>query len=141
MKPTMGIVLEANLDGLNTQFHGYLREQFLKNGAKDVSFLPLLRGKKGLGVMLRVIAPEMEADRLSDRILREAETWEVYIYRVEHKGTAASWKEMETPYGKVRVKESGGTKFHPEYEDCRSLALEKKIPIQEVHREALRNIE
>lgn len=134
------MVLEANLDGLNPKFHDYLREQLLENGARDVSFLPLLRGKNGLGVLLRVIAPEKEAERLSDRILREAETWEVFIYRVEHKGTAASWKEVETPYGKVRVKESRGTKFHPEYEDCRGQALEKKLPIQEVYREALRNL-
>jgi uncharacterized protein (DUF111 family) len=82
----------------------------------------------------------MEADRLSDRILREAEAWEVYIYRVQHRGTATRWLEVETFFGRIRVKESRDAKFHPEYEDCRKLALEKNVPIQEVYREVLRNL-
>ena len=140
MKPAGGIVLETNLDGMNPQFHEYLREQLLENGARDVSFLPLLSGKNRPGTLLRVIVPEKDADQIADWILRESTAWEVYIHRVEHRGTAARWVEVETSYGNVRIKESGGAKFHPEYEDCRRLALEKKVPIQEVYREALRNL-
>jgi hypothetical protein len=140
LKPAGGIVLEASLDSTSPQFHEYLRERFLENGARDVSFIPLLNGKNRMGMLLRVIVQEKDADRLADWTLRESAAWEVYIHRVEHRGTAARWLEVETAYGKVRIKESGGAKFHPEYENCRSLALEKKVPIQEVYREALRNL-
>lgn len=132
--------MEASLDSTSPQFHEYLRERFLENGARDVSFIPLLNGKNRMGMLLRVIVQEKDADRLADWTLRESAAWEVYIHRVEHRGTAARWLEVETAYGKVRIKESGGAKFHPEYENCRSLALEKKVPIQEVYREALRNL-
>lgn len=140
MKPGRGIVLEASLDGTGAQFHEYLRERLLENGARDVSFIPVLSGKNLMGTLLRAIVQEKDADPLANWILRESGAWEVYIHRVEHRGVAAKWQEVETPYGKVRVKESGGAKFHPEYEDCRRLALEKKVPIQEVHREALGNL-
>ena len=47
-------------------------------------------------------------------------------------------KEVETKYGKIRVKTSGDLRFQPEYEDCRRVAMEKAVPIQEVYQEALR---
>jgi uncharacterized protein (DUF111 family) len=140
LKPAGGIVLEASLGGLSPQFHEYLRERLLENGARDVSFIPLLGGKNRMGTLLRAIVQEKNADSLADWILRESTAWEVYIQRVEHRGTAARWIEIETAYGKVRIKESGGAKFHPEYENCRRLALDRKVPIQEVYREALRNL-
>jgi len=38
----------------------------------------------------------------------------------------------------VRVKVSGELRFQPEYEDCKRIALEKGVPIQEVYQEAMR---
>jgi pyridinium-3,5-bisthiocarboxylic acid mononucleotide nickel chelatase len=131
LKPAQGIVLEAALEGTNPQFHEYLSERLRENGARDVSFVPLLRNGNGMGTLLRVIAQKRNADRIADWIYRESSAWEIYIYEVEHRGMPSRWFEVETSYGKVRTKESGGDKFHPEYEDCRRLAMERKIPIQE----------
>jgi uncharacterized protein (DUF111 family) len=47
-------------------------------------------------------------------------------------------REVETRYGKVRVKVSGEIRFQPEYDDCRRIAGEKGIPIQEVYWEAMK---
>jgi uncharacterized protein (DUF111 family) len=38
----------------------------------------------------------------------------------------------------VRVKVSGDWHFQPEYEDCKRIALERGIPIQEVYKEVLK---
>jgi uncharacterized protein (DUF111 family) len=38
----------------------------------------------------------------------------------------------------VRVKVSGKLRFQPEYEDCKRIALEKGVPIQEVYQEAMK---
>ena len=35
---------------------------------------------------------------------------------------ARDWTEVETPYGKVRMKVSSEGSYAPEYEDCRKLA-------------------
>jgi uncharacterized protein (DUF111 family) len=40
--------------------------------------------------------------------------------------------EVETPYGKVRVKVSGHGSFAPEYDDCRAIAAATGTPFPEV---------
>jgi uncharacterized protein (TIGR00299 family) protein len=133
------VILEANFDDTNPQFHGYLLERLLEKGAGDVSFIPLYKEGNRLGTLLRAIVQEKDADGLADWVLRESTAWEVHLQIVEKKMAAARRLEVDTSYGRVRVKEWKGIKFHPEYEDCRRLALEKKVPIQVVYREVLRN--
>ena len=89
------------------------------------------------GTLLRVIAREHEADALSDVILSETTTLGVRSYRVDKKMFSAKVRQVETRHGKVRVKEAGGRRIQPEYEDCKRIAFEKKVPIREVYQEAL----
>ena len=41
------------------------------------------------------------------------------------------FEEVETGYGRVRMKISGNG-FAPEYEDCRALAAEKHVAVKDV---------
>jgi hypothetical protein len=75
---------------------------------------------------------------LTETILRETTTLGVRSYAVSRKKLAREVKEVETKYGKIRVKVSGELRFQPEYEDCRRVAMEKGIPIQEVYHEAMK---
>ena len=133
------VMLEANLDDTNPQFHGYLLERLLEEGAGDVSFIPLWKGGNHLGTLLRAVVQERDAERLADWILRESDSWEVRLQTVEKKMVAAKHVQVDTSYGRVRAKEWEGVKIHPEYEDCRRLALERQVPLQVVYREVLRN--
>jgi uncharacterized protein (DUF111 family) len=90
------------------------------------------------GTLLRVIAAEADAEKLTEVILRETTTLGVRAYAVTRKKLPRELKEIQTKYGMVRVKVSGGIRFQPEYEDCKRIALEKKVPIQEVYQEAMR---
>ena len=49
---------------------------------------------------------------------------------------ARTFTEVDTPYGKVRVKVSSEGDFAPEYEDCRKLALESGAPLKQIIAEA-----
>jgi hypothetical protein len=53
--------------------------------------------------------------------------------------------DVSTSYGSVRIKlsRSNGDILHatPEYDDCRKLAVEKQVPLQQVISEALRSYE
>lgn len=140
VKSGRAAILEATFDDTNPQFHGYLLERLLENGAGDVSFISLWRRGNRPGTLLRAVVQERDADRLADWILRESTAWEVHLQIVEKKMAIARRLEVDTSYGKVRVKEWEGIKFHPEYEDCKRLALEKNVPIQVVYRDALRNV-
>ena len=90
------------------------------------------------GTLLRVIVEEKDAEALSEVILRESTTLGVRIYPVRRKKLDREIREVETQYGRVRVKVSGDLRFQPEYEDCKRIALEKGVPIQEVYREAMK---
>ncbi|RPJ43092.1 MAG: DUF111 family protein, partial [Deltaproteobacteria bacterium] len=59
-------------------------------------------------------------------------------YLVTRKKLPREVKEVETKYGQIRVKVSGDIRFQPEYEDCRRVAIEKGVPIQEVYQEAMK---
>jgi uncharacterized protein (TIGR00299 family) protein len=135
------IILEANIDDMNPEFYDYLMERLFERGALDVSLNPLLMKKNRPGTLLRVIAQEHDTEALSDVILRESTTLGVRSYAAGRKKLPREVKEVETKYGWVRVKISGNLRFQPEYEDCKRIALEKGVPIQEVYREALKKRE
>ncbi|MBI5968444.1 MAG: nickel pincer cofactor biosynthesis protein LarC [Deltaproteobacteria bacterium] len=131
-------VLEANIDDMNPEFYDYLMDRLFGLGALDVSLSPLLMKKNRPGTLLRVIAEEHQADALSELILRESTTLGVRRYIVGRKKLAREIQEVETKYGRVRVKISGELRFQPEYDDCKRIALEKGVPIQEVYQEAMK---
>jgi uncharacterized protein (TIGR00299 family) protein len=131
-------ILEANIDDMNPEFYDYLMERLFDRGALDVSLTPLLMKKNRPGTLLRVIAQEHDAEALSDIILRESSTLGVRSYAAARKKLPREIKEVETKYGRVRVKVSGDLRFQPEYEDCKRIALEKGVPIQEVYQEAMK---
>ncbi len=131
------IVLESNIDDMNPEFYDYLIERLFQRGALDVSLSPLQMKKNRPGTLLRVIAEEKDADALSELILTESTTLGVRSFPVERKKLPREVREVETRYGKVRVKVSGEIRFQPEYDDCRRIAREKGVPIQEVYLEAM----
>jgi len=132
------VVLEANIDDMNPEFYDFLMERLFERGALDVSLSPIQMKKNRPGTLLRVIAEEKDADGLSEVILRESTTLGVRSYLVARKKLLREISEVETKYGRVRVKISGELRFQPEYDDCKRIALEKGVPIQEVYQEALK---
>jgi hypothetical protein len=132
------MVLESNIDDMNPEFYDYLMERLFQGGALDVSLSPLQMKKNRPGTLLRVIAEEKDADALSELILRESTTLGVRSFPVSRKKLPREVREVETRYGMVRVKISGEVRFQPEYDDCRRVAQEKGVPIQEVYWEAMK---
>lgn len=132
------IVLESNIDDMNPEFYEHLMDRLFQKGALDVALAPLQMKKNRPGTLLRVIAEEKDAEALADLILQESTTLGVRSYPVKRKKLPREVREVETRYGKIRVKVSGGVRFQPEYDDCRRIALEKGVPIQEVYWEAMK---
>ena len=132
------IVLESNIDDMNPEFYEHLMDRLFRKGALDVSFAPLQMKKNRPGTLLRVIAEEKDAELLTELIMQESTTLGVRSYSVKRKKLPREVREVETRYGKVRVKVSGEVRFQPEYDDCRRIALEKGVPIQEVYWDAMK---
>ena len=129
-------VIEANIDDLNPQVLAYAMEKLLEFGALDVSLQPIVMKKGRAGHLLRVIARPEDREALAQIVFSETSTFGLRIYAAERRVQARSWKEVNTQYGKVRVKVSSEGYYAPEYEDCRKLALASGVALKHIIAEA-----
>jgi len=132
VEATLVSVLEANIDDSSPQVLGYALERLLEAGALDASFSPLQMKKNRPGALLRVIARPEDQERLADIVFAETSTLGLRIYPAERRVEERRIVEVETPFGKVRVKVSGHGSFAPEYEDCRAIAAKTGTPLPQV---------
>jgi uncharacterized protein (DUF111 family) len=84
------------------------------------------------GALLRVIAKPEQQERLADIIFAETSTLGLRIYPAERRVEERRIVEVETPFGKVRMKVSGQGTSAPEYEDCRALAIKTGTPLVKI---------
>jgi hypothetical protein len=89
------------------------------------------------GVVLSAICPPAQAEALAALIFAETTTIGLRRQEVQRWALARERMEVETPYGiaGVKVARLGGKVMtaSPEYEDCRRLALESRVPLKEVY--------
>ena len=129
-------VLEANIDDLNPQVLAYATERLWEFGALDVSLQSLVMKKGRPGHLLRVIAKPEHREAIAQIIFSETSTLGLRIHTAERRVQARTCKEVETQYGKVRVKVTNEGYYAPEYEDCRKLALASGVALKHIIAEA-----
>ena len=130
-------VVETNIDDMNPEIFGFVMERLFEDGALDVVLIPVFMKKNRPGTMVQVICKETDRETVVQRILSETTAIGVRHYRAERSKLPRKVKEATTSYGKVRVKEisgpTGRVSVAPEYEDCKKIALEKKVPLKVVY--------
>jgi len=138
-------VIEANLDDMNPQIYGYFLEKALAAGALDVYTTPVQMKKNRPGTLLTLLCKPVDTNNLMSLIFAETTTFGARTYRAQRRALPRETVIVHTQYGDVHVKLSrvNGSIRHvaPEYEDCRKLASEKNVPLQQVIQEALRSFE
>ena len=134
-------VIEANIDDMNPQNFAYVNEKLLQAGALDVFTVPVQMKKGRPGQLLQVLAPSDAVDALSRVIFQETTTIGVRTYSVDRTTLDREFVEVETEYGRVRIKVSklGGevVNFAPEFDDCVRLARENNVPLKKVQAVAI----
>ena len=131
------VLLETNIDDMNPQIYGYLMERLLAAKAADVWFTPIQMKKNRPAIMLSVLGPANEQDRLTEIIMRETSTLGVRARSVARHTAQREVIEFMSSLGlaHAKVKRFGGfLSVSPEYEDCRRIALERNLPLQDVSR-------
>ncbi len=128
-------VIEANIDDSTPQLLGYAMDRLFAAGALDVTLQPLLMKKNRPGSLLSVIAEPGDQEALAKIVLEETTTLGLRLYTAERRVQARSVIEVETPYGKVRMKVSSQG-ASPEYDDCKALAEKSQVPLKKVLAEA-----
>jgi uncharacterized protein (TIGR00299 family) protein len=128
-------IIEANIDDSTAEVLGFAVERLLGAGALDVTLEPVYMKKNRLGTRVSVLVRPEAADELAAILFRETSTLGLRLYSAERRVKARSFREVQTSFGPVRIKEAENS-FAPEYEDCRKLALEKNVPLRDVMAEA-----
>ena len=135
------ILLETNLDDVSGELVGYAQEQLFALGALDVWYTPIQMKKNRPGVMLSALVPQELETAAFELILRETTTLGVRTRPVERYVAERRIESMESALGDigVKVKYLGGkaVSASPEYEDCRKVALESGISLQDVYQQAM----
>ncbi|HEY3440721.1 MAG TPA: nickel pincer cofactor biosynthesis protein LarC [Paludibaculum sp.] len=125
-------VIEANIDDATPELLGYAMDRLLQAGALDVTLQPVQMKKQRPATLLQVIAKPEDQERLAALVFAETTTFGLRITQAERRVQARAHVEVETPYGKVRVKTAANGTASPEFDDCRQLALVTGQPLKEI---------
>ena len=128
--------LESNIDDCSGEALGYVMEELLKAGARDVHYIPVYMKKNRPAWMLNVICSKEDIEKLESVIFKETTT--IGIRRVEMERTVLKReiKKVQTVYGEALVKvcmTEGQTRYYPEYESVVKICREKGLPYPEVY--------
>jgi uncharacterized protein (TIGR00299 family) protein len=130
------VLLEANLDDCPGQLVARAIEVALERGALDAWATPATMKKGRTGLVLSALAPAERRDEVARSMMEETTTLGVRFRAMDRVELLREWVEVETEYGKVRVKVGrlGGEVLnaHPEFEDCAARAREQRVPLKRV---------
>jgi uncharacterized protein (TIGR00299 family) protein len=133
-------VLETNLDDVSSEILGAFVESALAAGALDVFHTPIQMKKNRPGVLLTVLCAEVDADKFSELLLRETTAFGVRRTIAERRKLKREFVTVKTKFGPVTVKlgklNGKVVQAAPEFESCKKLAAQKKVPLRQVYEAA-----
>jgi len=130
------MLLETTIDDMNPQIYEYLIEKLLQAGALDVYLIPMMMKKSRPAHILSIVTRVEDLDAIKRLVFKETTTLGIRGSKVTRSILKREIREVELPYGKVRVKISGDKNsvinITPEYEDCKRIAMETGLPLKEI---------
>jgi uncharacterized protein (TIGR00299 family) protein len=151
------VEIAANIDDLNPQIYDHVMERLFGAGARDVTLTPTMMKKGRPAVTLGVIAEAADRDKLARIIFAETSTIGLRFHAISRLKLHREIKEVETRFGKIRVKISGAPEpeqqphshshshayphshaqvtISPEYDDCRHAAITHGVALRIVMEE------
>jgi len=135
-------ILETNIDDMNPEFYGYVEEKLFEKGALDVYKTAIFMKKGRPGVKLSILVNEQCEKDVLEVIFEETTSIGIRKYKVEKIMLSREFSKVKTKYGDITIKKSYYkgklAKYKPEYEECRSIAKEKNIILEDVYKEVYR---
>jgi uncharacterized protein (DUF111 family) len=111
-------------------------ERLFEAGALDVTLTPVLMKKNRPGTIVSVVSVPESAEELAGILFSETTTLGIRSYTAARRVLARDFRDVETRYGRIRIKYTATGAFTPEYEDCRRAATEHHVPLRIVMTEA-----
>ena len=139
-------VLEANLDDMNPQIFGYFLEKALAAGALDVFATPVQMKKNRPGTLVTVLCKPEDEAKFQEMLFAETTTLGVRSHPANVALAARVGETCPRAFGEVRMKlvayrQAASSMLRPEFDDCRKLAEEQNVPLQQVMEQAMHRFE
>ena len=132
-------VIECNIDDMNPELYDHILEKLFKAGADDVYITPIIMKKSRPAITLSVLCSKNREGAIEEALFTETTTLGIRKYAVDKVMLERTFSQVDTPFGRVTVKSGHFNgkpiKAKPEYAECKKIAEEKNIPIQEVYRQ------
>jgi len=138
------ISIDTTIDDLNPQLYPYIIERLLSVGALDAYLTPIIMKKGRPGLMLSVLSTRSTLEAVTGCIFRETSTIGLRINDIGRIKLPRRLLEVQTSFGTIKAKaitRDGTETVVPEFEECRRIALERKMPVSEVMRKIRRELE
>jgi pyridinium-3,5-bisthiocarboxylic acid mononucleotide nickel chelatase len=134
------IEIAANIDDLNPQIYDHVVERLLETGARDVTLTPTIMKKGRPAVTISVLADPAAREQIAAVLFAETSTIGLRFHPVARLKLAREIIEVETQWGRVRVKVSragdDALTVSPEYDDCKRVARERRVALRLVLEQA-----
>lgn len=139
------MVVETEIDDLPGEAFGFLMERLQDSAALDMFFSAVQMKKNRPGTLVTVLCKATDLEEIVALLLSESRSLGCRYYPVRRFEATRRHFTVSTEYGTVRIKEGRFAdrviSRSPEFEDCRKLALESGVPLQEVVQAALSAID
>jgi uncharacterized protein (TIGR00299 family) protein len=133
------LLIECNIDDMNPEFFEHISEELFKVGASDVFISNIIMKKGRPANVLNVICENGCADSVKEIIFTESTSVGTRTIPFRKDTIVRKFDTLNTIYGEVSVKRSfyndKQVSCKPEYDECRKIASERKLPVKEVYNE------
>ncbi len=131
------IIVETSIDDMNPEFFGFMMERLFEDGALDVYWIPIFMKKNRPGTLVQVLCTPECKDTIIHRILTESSSIGLRYYNAHRRILVRDHIKVKTVYGQVELKRIKGPdgvyRYTPEYEVCKHIALERRVPLRRVY--------
>lgn len=131
------VIIECNIDDMNPELYETLMDRLFAAGAHDVFFTPIMMKKSRPAVIVSVLCDGGRQKAMEDVLWLNSSTFGLRSHKVAKSMLRRETVKVKTKYGEVTIKRGclNGRiiKSKPEYDDCRRLAKENGIPIQDIY--------
>jgi pyridinium-3,5-bisthiocarboxylic acid mononucleotide nickel chelatase len=131
------VMIECNIDDMNPELYEALMQLLFAAGASDVFFTPIIMKKSRPAITVSVLCDAGKQKTMENVLWLNSSTFGLRSCKVSKTMLKRETEKVKTKYGEICVKKgflNGRViKAKPEYEDCRKLAKENGVSIQNVY--------
>ncbi|MBM4764672.1 DUF111 family protein [Bacillus sp. B15-48] len=133
------IKMEVNLDNMSGEWLGYVMDLLFEAGANDVYYTPIYMKKNRPAILLQLLCSVSKLSKMKEILFKETTTLGVRYYPLTVHRLARNFVDIPTKWGNVTVKEGlyegEVIQKSPEYEECRTIAQQHRLPLKSVYEE------